>query len=361
MNRTLAAALVTFAVLCNMTFAQDYTIQTDAEVNLRSWYSTDSLGVETVPAGTVLQVIGKFNRWLKISRNGSHVWLADWLDFTRIDSQPPQPSSQPSTSTQPQVDNCCFVDRQCARQAEWENGYYAFQNGQCQPPARSSSHSTMSQTRQSSQLVQINNLCFTVRVCRTEKEWIAGYIAFQQQNVASQAPGGETAVLARVIDGDTIDVRIGGRIVRLRYIGVDTPERGEACYSEATSYNRGLVSGKTLTLVRDVSETDRYGRLLRYVYADGVFVNLELVRAGYALAKYYAPDGKRANEFATAQQSAPQRGCVDSTSSQPQSQGQGIYVRNCTHARQLGIAPIYRGNPGYRSALDRDNDGIACE
>ncbi|MHC1785108.1 MAG: thermonuclease family protein [Anaerolineaceae bacterium] len=80
---------------------------------------------------------------------------------------------------------------------------------------------------------------------------------------------------------------------KLRYIGIDTPEvhpEVEFYGPQATEKNKDLVVGKTLTLFRDQSGTDDYGRLLRYVVADGVFVNLVLVREGYADAKDYRPD-----------------------------------------------------------------------
>jgi micrococcal nuclease len=90
--------------------------------------------------------------------------------------------------------------------------------------------------------------------------------------------------VVRVIDGDTIEIAGGAHV---RYIGMDTPE----IYSEVEFYgpkakakNIELVEGKLVTLEKDVSETDKYGRLLRYVYVDGVFVNGELVRRGYAEA-----------------------------------------------------------------------------
>ena len=81
----------------------------------------------------------------------------------------------------------------------------------------------------------------------------------------------------------------------MRYIGIDTPEiypRLEAFGREAWQANRRLVEGKRVRLERDVSETDKYGRLLRYVYVDGVFVNAELVKQGLAWAKAYPPDTK---------------------------------------------------------------------
>ena len=96
--------------------------------------------------------------------------------------------------------------------------------------------------------------------------------------------------VVRVIDGDTIEIAGGAHV---RYIGMDTPE----IYSEVEFYgleakakNIELVEGKLVTLEKDVSETDKYGRLLRYVYVDGVFVNGELVRLGYAEAVSYPPD-----------------------------------------------------------------------
>ncbi len=81
----------------------------------------------------------------------------------------------------------------------------------------------------------------------------------------------------------------------MRYIGIDTPEihpRLEAYGIEAWQANRRLVEGRRVRLEKDVSETDRYDRLLRYVYVDGVFVNAELVRAGLARVKSYPPDTK---------------------------------------------------------------------
>ena len=113
------------------------------------------------------------------------------------------------------------------------------------------------------------------------------------------SPAPKTQITAtRVIDGDTIEVDIAGTIYKVRYIGIDTPElddkRAEYCAlaQEATRYNRQLVEGKTIRLEKDVSETDKYGRLLRYVHVDDTFVNAELVRKGLAWAKAYEPDTK---------------------------------------------------------------------
>lgn len=93
-----------------------------------------------------------------------------------------------------------------------------------------------------------------------------------------------TALVTNVVDGDTIEID-GEQVVR--YIGIDAPETDECYGAEATEMNRELVEGKTVILIGDVEDRGRYGRLLRYVVADGRFVNAELVRLGYATAESY--------------------------------------------------------------------------
>jgi endonuclease YncB( thermonuclease family) len=120
--------------------------------------------------------------------------------------------------------------------------------------------------------------------------------------------------VTRVIDGDTIEVDIAGTIYKVRYTGIDTPElddkRPEFCAlaQKATRYNRQLVAGKNVRLEKDVSETDKYGRLLRYVYVGDIFINAELVRQGLAWAKAYHPDTKYQNYFEEMEAKAKQDG-----------------------------------------------------
>lgn len=104
------------------------------------------------------------------------------------------------------------------------------------------------------------------------------------------APSGDNAQVVRIIDGDTIDVRLNGGGVRVRYIGVNTPERDEVCYQEAAQANRLLVEGKTVRLVRDAENADQYGRLLRYIYVDNLFVNAALIQQGFAEVVSYPPN-----------------------------------------------------------------------
>ena len=114
-----------------------------------------------------------------------------------------------------------------------------------------------------------------------------------------------------MVDGDTIRVRLAsGATEPVRYIGMDTPEtnhptRGEEPYGrEATAVNRRLVAGKTVGLELDVQERDRYGRLLAYVWVDGVMINAELVRLGYAQALTVPPNVRYERLFVRLQQEA---------------------------------------------------------
>jgi len=97
-----------------------------------------------------------------------------------------------------------------------------------------------------------------------------------------------------VDDGDTIVLEDGSTI---RYLGIDTPEThhptiGEECGGkEATDYNKKLVEGKRVRLIKDITDKDQYGRLLRYVFTeDGQFVNYMLIRNGFAQTLPISPD-----------------------------------------------------------------------
>jgi endonuclease YncB( thermonuclease family) len=126
----------------------------------------------------------------------------------------------------------------------------------------------------------------------------------------------QKGVVVNVVDGDTIDVKLeDGENFRLRYIGIDTPESGEFCSNEATNFNRVMVEGKSALLVIDVSEVDRYDRLLRYVIVGNIFVNYELVAQGYAQQVSYPPDVACVDTFLEAQRVAREneRGCWAAT------------------------------------------------
>lgn len=106
------------------------------------------------------------------------------------------------------------------------------------------------------------------------------------------------AQLAAVIDGDTIDVLLNGRVERVRYIGIDAPDRFQPGYQAAMEANRRLLAPGTIYLVRDQSERDGVGRLLRYVYtADNTFVNRQMIAQGWAQPLENPPDTSHAAEF----------------------------------------------------------------
>ena len=99
----------------------------------------------------------------------------------------------------------------------------------------------------------------------------------------------DTGTVASVIDGDTIQLSNGKHV---RYLGIDAPEADEYLGPEATLKNRQLVERKKVQLQKGITNRDKHGRLLRYVYSDGVFVNAELVAQGYARTYIFEPDDR---------------------------------------------------------------------
>ena len=139
-------------------------------------------------------------------------------------------------------------------------------------------------------------------------------------NIEAQNPSNENLFFARcsdqpecearvtyVFDGDTVEISTGERV---RYIGVDTPEikhqnqKAQCFGGEAAGKNKELVFGKEVRLKKDVSDKDKYGRLLRYVYLGDLFVNDYLSRYGFAYAWAFPPDVKFSQELNDAQDEA---------------------------------------------------------
>lgn len=115
--------------------------------------------------------------------------------------------------------------------------------------------------------------------------------------------GGPNATVVAVIDGDTFDVQVAGRRERVRLLGIDTPEIAHPafgdraattaeCYGdEAAAFTAGLLpAGTQVRLERDVVGRDHFGRLLAHVHRGEVYVNVELVRRGYAQPLFIAPN-----------------------------------------------------------------------
>ena len=118
-----------------------------------------------------------------------------------------------------------------------------------------------------------------------------------------EGPVEAIALVTRVVDGDTVEARIGETIEDVRYIGVDTPETvkpGEPvqCFGpQASAFNHRLVEGRRVRLVFGVERRDAYGRLLAYVYLERRFVNATLVRRGLARTLTIAPNDRFASQL----------------------------------------------------------------
>jgi len=118
------------------------------------------------------------------------------------------------------------------------------------------------------------------------------------------------ARVEEVLDGDTIDVILDGRLTRVRYYGVDTPERGDRCFREATDRNESLVGGRVL-LLPDARDEDAFGRELRYVFTrEGVSVDATLVAEGFGQA--WRQDGRYRDDIIglEGEAQAAGRGCL---------------------------------------------------
>jgi micrococcal nuclease len=127
--------------------------------------------------------------------------------------------------------------------------------------------------------------------------WLNGGLGSISED--GRAPDPALARVVSVTDGDTIRVRyVSGFVGPVRYIGIDTPERGDCFFERASTANRRLVEGETVRLVFDRDRKDRYDRLLAYVYLpDGTFVNEQLVRQGFASDLTVPPNVKFAERF----------------------------------------------------------------
>jgi len=140
----------------------------------------------------------------------------------------------------------------------------------------------------------------------------------------------------RIIDGDTF-VLTNGETVRL--IGIDTPEVGEPCYSEATQFLTNQIDGENICLSTDVSDTDRYDRWLRYAFTEeNTFINRLLVIEGYAYAKEYPPDVKYAAHLSDAEDYASSNavGCLWANSDSDgdgDSSGTGCFINIIANKR----------------------------
>jgi len=189
--------------------------------------------------------------------------------------------------------------------------------------------------------------------------------------ITSQADK-ELHKVTRVIDGDTFEIE-GGQKVRM--IGIDTPEsvhpdaeKNTEFGEKASAYTKKLLEGKKVKLAKDVSETDKYGRLLRYVYLeDGTFVNELLVKEGYAKAATYPPDVMYSDVFAKAEQYARENNkglwAYNEEGSAQETTGEYMYVGSkesdkyhlptCRYAKEIAAENLIK----FKDKADAESKG----
>lgn len=218
----------------------------------------------------------------------------------------------------------------------------------------------------------------------------------EPSSTATPDPNITTTRVVNVVDGDTFKIESGETV---RMIGIDTPEtvhpsKPTQCYGkEASLKTEELIEGKEIRLEKDVSEKDKYNRLLRYVYVGDIFVNEYLVREGYATSSSYPPDIKHQDRFVEAQKLAKEENkglwnpsaCPTATpkpiattkpstpkpqtttapqSTQTTTTTSGSYVCNCSKTcPQMSSCEEaqYQLNVCGCSTRDADDDGIACD
>jgi micrococcal nuclease len=126
------------------------------------------------------------------------------------------------------------------------------------------------------------------------------------QEISGNVVGdGETKVVTKIVDGDTVIIE-GGDSVRL--LGMDTDERGYPCYSEASKRLEGLILGKEVYLEHEGEDKDQYGRLLRYIFLDDENINLIMVKEGLAVARFDADNTRYKDDFVSAEKYAMENG-----------------------------------------------------
>jgi len=248
-----------------------------------------------------------------------------------------------------------------------------------------------------------------------------------REKPAAEAPEDEkeperlVAQVVTVVDGDTMKVKIEGQpeVETVRLLLVDTPETQNANQpfgAEAASFAKAELEGKEVQLEKDVSDRDRYGRLLRYVYIGDRMFNELLLEKGLARVAVYPPDVKYVDAFRAVQDEArrtelgiwsienyatdegfneeaaapeqpaepkpapapqkpaepapkpapapapaPKPAPKPAPAKEPAQADSDVFFKNCTEVRNAGKAPLRKGDPGYSNKLDRDGDGVACE
>jgi micrococcal nuclease len=247
-----------------------------------------------------------------------------------------------------------------------------------------------------------------------------GTAAVTSEPAAAAAEAVELRVI-NIVDGDTVDLSDQRRV---RLLGIDAPERGECGFEQASEFARATLLNQQVDVVPDPTQDgiDAYGRSLLYIDISGRDYSRAVTGAGWA--EHYIDNNpvQKAPEIEAAEESARQQslgiwgiaGCMAPTPNptptptptteqaspspaqtddddnvrrpapvapavaperdpepapppapapppKEEPEPESVYFKNCTAARAAGAAPVHRGDPGYGSHLDRDDDGVGCE
>ena len=226
---------------------------------------------------------------------------------------------------------------------------------------------------------------------------------------AGVPPEAQKAVVTRIDAGDAMQLSVTGQgeslpqfaFADVQLLHIRALQPGQCLSGQSAEHLRQLTPvGSTVWVQRDQKLRDEPGRYLLYVWTrSGAFVNVDMVARGYAAVQFTPPNSLHWEEISSAGEQAMavragswgNCGASEPTSSaQPSPQpdpdpkprpnpqpdpspvytpppddedddGGAVYYKNCSAAKKAGAAPLHRGDPGYRSGLDRDNDGTACE
>lgn len=280
-------------------------------------------------------------------------------------------------------------------------------------PEETTTATNQVESPQTSKPEQTNAIIPAAHQTETDTSTNAAITKDSNEETTDTEPELISAVVTNIVDGDTFDVEINGKEERVRLLLVDTPETKDPDKPvqpfgpEATEFAEKTLSGKEVRLEFDGPERDKYDRLLVYLWVGDKIFNQMLLEEGLARIAYvYDPPYKYYDAFVAAQERAKKEkkgiwsipeyvtedgfnekvvalkktdtSAKQSTTSKQTAQQQSttkekqtkekqntkqkeVYYARCADARAAGAAPIYKGEPGYRPALDRDGDGIACE
>jgi len=159
----------------------------------------------------------------------------------------------------------------------------------------------------------------------------------------------EIYFVTRVVDGDTVLLDSGEKV---RFLAINTPEKWEYYYVEATQALRDLIENKTVVLVRDVSDKDKYGRILRYVYLeDDTFVNAVMVDGGYAKAYHYPPDTLHYDQMLNLETQAKAEGIGIWNVTASSGSDAGKYPEDCKYVSSKSGAVYYSVECKYANRI----------